>query len=494
MSAPPVTSNYNIRSKAMPPTELEVLAIAGHPMNYPLPSSSLDSTTPKQYEMKIAPGSSVPEWLLFDQTSGTLSGVPPQKDEYTLHISEGSGSEEKTQIVKLRVEESGNTGKTDVHGVTATDVELPPAVGEVAAPLQYTLPAGAADPSSTASTADGEVLPAWLHFDAASGKLSGTPTQPAEIPVQIKSATEVDHIKVKVHASPSAEKDNNPVHEVVAITGHAMNHQLPSSSVDSTTPKMYHMKAAPGSSVPDWLLFDQTSATLSGVPSEKGEYTLHISEGSGSEEKTQVVKLRVEESGKTDVNGVAATDVELPPAVGEVAAPLQYALPAGVADPSSTASTADGEPLPSWLSFDAASGKLSGTPAQAEEIPVQVKSGTEVDHFKVKIHSKNQQSVPPLDPKESTRTCPLSDMMCSPLDMNMTPSKAIQEFADAHACQLACREEPSCGCFSYFPSLKLCHFASRQPSLVPFFPFLFLFGSRSPYEVAHPKKGALIVI
>lgn len=110
----PVIADYTIRDKVEPPAALDVLAIKGHPMNFPMPPTSFGSSTaPKTFEIQAVPGDTMPQWVVFDSATGTVSGVPSETGQHLLQISASNADETKTQVLRLRVEESGST---DLHG------------------------------------------------------------------------------------------------------------------------------------------------------------------------------------------------------------------------------------------------------------------------------------------------------------------------------------------------------------------------------------------
>ena len=381
--------------------------------------------------------------------------------------------------------------------------------------------------SYSAETSSGESLPSWLSFDPETLKLTGTaPDSDLATDVSVKAVNKkfkkpvIAGYTIRDKVEPPAALD------VLAIKGHPMNYPIPPSAFGSSTaPKTFEIQALPGDTVPKWVFLDSASGTLSGVPSETGQHVLQISASNADETKTQVLKLRVEESGSTDAHGVAASHVQLPSAVGEVGTPLEYTLPAGSAGPASTVSREDGEQLPSWLKYEASSGTFSGIPPGAGDTPVQVKSSNAVAHFKVTIHAPTSADTkeapppklkaagqpdagkpaapaasksaaqaasmsaapaaskpaapaaaeswaPPADSyldeatEKASQLCVKENVVCEPLDMNLTPSMAVQYTKDAEECQVKCRGQESCGCFSFYKGLKLCHFASTMASLV----------------------------
>ncbi|MEH6458597.1 putative Ig domain-containing protein [Chitinimonas sp. JJ19] len=135
---------------------------------------------------------------------------------------------------------------------------------------------------------------------------------------------------------------------------------------------------ADGSPLPAWLSFDVETGTLSGTPAaaHQGSLALRLTatDAGGLEAKAEfalnVMPINRAPTVAGAVNGQTAT------------ADTPFALPllAGLfSDPdgdvlSHAVTLADGSPLPAWLSFDAVTGVLSGTPgnAQAGELALLV--------------------------------------------------------------------------------------------------------------------------
>lgn len=137
---------------------------------------------------------------------------------------------------------------------------------------------------------------------------------------------------------------------------------------DAESPEglQYRAMLANGTQLPEWLSFDEDILTFSGTPDNDavGTYSIRIIADDGQLSAGDVFDLRVE-----NVNDAPEAVQSVPdPSVLENQ-PFIYTLPADVfvdVDVGDTvslsASLDNGEPLPDWIVFDAASGAFSGTP------------------------------------------------------------------------------------------------------------------------------------
>jgi hypothetical protein len=124
----------------------------------------------------LANGNPLPSWLHFNPATGTFSGTPGNSDVGNLSI-------------KITATDPGNASVSTTFALTVTNVNDAPVNNLSIAPqnvaqdssLNFSVPTGVftdpdGDPLTLSATlADGSALPAWLHFDPATGSFSGTP-------------------------------------------------------------------------------------------------------------------------------------------------------------------------------------------------------------------------------------------------------------------------------------------------------------------------------
>ena len=317
-------------------------------------------------------GSALPAWLAFDGASLTLSGTPPQdfNGPVGLEVTVSDGTVEVTKPLSLTIAAVNDaptvSGLSDLSGTEDT-------------PFVAVLPAAAfTDIDSIVLTTDvqltgGNPLPAWLSYDAATRTLSGTPPQDfngslsLDVSVSDGSLSATQTIAFVIDSVNDA-----PVIGVLPdLSGTedtAFTTTLSSSlftDVDGDALTV-GVRSGDGSALPAWLAFDGASLTLSGTPPQdfNGPVGLEVTVSDGTVEVTKPLSLTIAAvndaptvSGLSDLSGtedMAFTAVLPASAFGDV---------------DGDALTTDvqltgGNPLPAWLSYDAATRTLSGTPPQ----------------------------------------------------------------------------------------------------------------------------------
>lgn len=137
--------------------------------------------------------------------------------------------------------------------------------------------------------------------------------------------------------------------------------------------------------LPSWLTFDATSATLSGTPSstDGGDHnvTITVSDGTDTTSSSFTISVSVPNTAPMVTSTATTTATE--------DSAYSYTLTGSDADNDTLTMTAT--TIPSWLSFDATSGVLSGTPAQADvgdhSVVLTISDGTDsvTDTFTITV-------------------------------------------------------------------------------------------------------------
>ncbi|MBI3726912.1 MAG: putative Ig domain-containing protein [Burkholderiales bacterium] len=328
------------------------------------------------YSVTLADGKALPSWLTFDAQTKTLSGTPD-------HAAVGDLS------LSISVKDKGGLmAKTNLNLHVADYVA--PNTAPVAAKVL-------ADQSLTEKAVFSFALPAGT-FDAATKTLSGTPDHAAvgdlSLSISVKDKGGLTaKTNLNLHVADYVPPNTAPVAAKIladqSLTEKAIfSFALPAGTftdADAGDVLTYSATMANGSPLPGWLTFDAQTKTLSGTPDHAavGDLSLSIS-----------VKDKGGLTAKTNLNLHVADYV--PPNTAPVAAKtladqsltektvFSFALPAGTftdADAGDvltySATLANGSPLPTWLTFDATTKTLSGTPDQAAvgdlSVTIQVK-------------------------------------------------------------------------------------------------------------------------
>ncbi|MCP5209601.1 MAG: tandem-95 repeat protein [Hahellaceae bacterium] len=293
----------------------------------------------------------LPTWLTLNSSTGALSGTPAKADvgvaSITFIVSDGIYDVEKS--LELTVA-SGNS--------LPEFVALESLLASVGTPFSYKVSAVDADGDELSYTAEG--FPGSFVFDGASGTLTGTPSA-ADAGSFVVVFAVSDGVDTAIRSVDLVVRAENQAPVIVsqapvsAGPGVAYSYQL--SATDADNDALSYAAV----SLPSWLSFNPETRTLSGTPTSSDvgaqNVTLAVSDGFVSVNQTFLLNVSL--------------DNEAPIITST---PNDRAITGSLFSYQLTATDADGDlltysasSLPSWLTFSAASGELSGTPAAANE-------------------------------------------------------------------------------------------------------------------------------
>jgi hypothetical protein len=340
------------------------------------------------YTASQSSGQALPSWLSFNATTKTFSGtVLASVENLTLKIT-------ATDTSRLSVSET--------FGVTVV-AEAPTVTGQTATQtwLQgqkaiLKLPANIfTDPQSetlayTVSQSNGQPLPSWLGFNATTRTFSGTvPTTGAEsltLKVIVTdtsglSASETFGVTVPAAVAPTitSQTANQTWHQ-----GQKINLELPANTFADPQSEALTYTAAQsnGQALPSWLGFNPANRTLSDtVPAGMESLTLTIT-------ATDTSGLSTAETFGVTVPAAAPTVTDQTASQTWIhGQTISLALPTNTfTDPQNekltyTVSQSNGQALPTWLSFSAATDTFSGTaPTGGASLTLKV-TATDASHL-----------------------------------------------------------------------------------------------------------------
>jgi hypothetical protein len=300
-----------------------------------------------------------PSWAAFDTGTGRLSGTPPS--DMTATFSN----------IRISVSDGPNSALLPAFTITVTDPtpNRPPTISGTPATTAtqgtlYAFTPAASDPDGDSLTFEIANRPTWATFNTMNGTLQGTPGA-AHIRTYSNIVISVGDGSASTPLAAFAitvESSNNPptISGTPATTGTV-------GTQYSFTPTAAD---AEGSTLtfsivnrPSWATtFSTTTGRLQGTPTAAGTFAdIRISVSDG-QDSTQLAPFSVVVSAAPNrpptISGVPTTAV----VVGTA-----YAFTPTASDPDS------GDTLtfrinvtPSWASFNAATGRLSGTPGLAD--------------------------------------------------------------------------------------------------------------------------------
>jgi autotransporter-associated beta strand protein len=288
-------------------------------------------------------GDSLPSGITFNPTTGVLGGtaVSGSGGVYTLHFTAQNGvGADATQTFTLTVNQapaitSGNsttftTGSAGTFTVMATGF-----------------------PAPTLSESSSDALPSGVSFNAAAGVLSGTPAAATggiytlHFTAHNGAGTDATQtFTLTVNQAPAMTSPGS----TTFTAGAAGSFPVTATGFPAPT-----LSENPGDTLPSGVTFDPSTGTLSGtsVPGSGGVYTLHFTAHNGiGSDASQTFSLTVDQSSAitsgnstTFTTGITGTFTVM-----------------ATGFPVPTLSQSSGDTLPSGVSFNAATGVLSGKP------------------------------------------------------------------------------------------------------------------------------------
>ena len=328
------------------------------------------------YSLSMQNNSVLPAWIQFS-ASGSMTGTPGKNDSAELALKITA-----TDRLGMTASSGFNLTVKDVNHAPFPGAPLPEQAVRAYGQFSYTIPAAAFfDPDSgdvlalSVRQANGQPLPTWLNFDAASRTLSGTPalSDTALLALEITAkdqalASATTGLKLAVNATAPTVKLGMADVNATEATYFALSidplqafHDPDYADIPALSVRM-----ANGQPLPPWLLFSASSTTLYGKPGDADtgilDLVLTATDALGMT-ASDPFRLSI-----ANINQAPVVNNSVPEARLTENTAFAIAVPAfSDADAGDllgiTLSSANGDPLPSWMSYDPATGKLSGTPS-----------------------------------------------------------------------------------------------------------------------------------
>ena len=359
-------------SAALPPFTIQVDATAPAANEPPVISGSPAGSVLSGQPYAFTPSASDPEgarlsfaidnrpvWAGFDASSGRLSGTPTatQAGMYGNIVISVTDGTSLTSLAPFGIQVSAPPN-------TAPVISGSPA-GSVTAGQPYVFTPAASDADGDQLTFSVSGKPVWASFDSATGRLSGTPatanvgtTGGIVISVsdgQVSAA--LPAFSIEVSAIPNRAPTITGTAATSVTEGQAYSFTPTGSDPDGDT-LLYSIQNRPV-----WATFSSSTGRLSGTPGSAhvGSYpsiVISVSDGQASASLAAfAIEVQVTPNRAPVIGGQPATTV--------VAGQAYSFTP--------SASDADGDVLsfavagkPAWASFDASTGRLSGTPSATQ--------------------------------------------------------------------------------------------------------------------------------
>jgi hypothetical protein len=336
-----------------------------------------------------------PAWVTFSTQTGSLTGTPSSSDVgmhrgIVVWVSDGKAQTLLPAFdVQVTAPSTSNRPPT-ISGTPATSV----VVGAT-----YTFTPTASDPDGQALNFSIRNRPVWAAFDAATGRLQGSPPSPgtfADIAISVSDgqvAVPLPSFTILVTPPPVNRPpviSGVPMTSVEAGTAYTF---VPTASDPDGDTLLFSIAGQPG-----WAAFDTRTGRLSGTPP------------SGTTGTFSNIRISVSDGPNTVTLAafsitVTAPTTNRPPAI--TGSPPTTATQGTLYTFTPTASDPDGNALtfsianrPTWATFDPTNGTLQGTPGAAHirtygNIVISVSDGTAstpLPEFSIAVASSN---IPP---------------------------------------------------------------------------------------------------
>jgi hypothetical protein len=351
-----------VKPKNVPPAANSPPTISGVPANavtinqaYSFQPSASDPNTTDTLRFVI---SGRPSWASFSTTTGRLSGTPTSANIGTfsnivISVNDGQASV-ALPAFSIQVRDIPNQAPT-ISGTPATS-----ATSGVA----YTFTPSASDADQNPLTFAIANKPAWATFSTSNGRLSGTPAAAnvgnyANIMISVsdgRASTSLPAFAINVQAPPNRAPtiSGTPPTSVTAGTAYTFT---PSASDPDNDTLGYTI-----SNKPAWAAFDTATGRLSGTPTSQNVGTFSGIVITVSDGKT---------GGTASLAGFTITVNAAANRAPTISGTPTTTITAGSAYSfQPTGADADGDTLqysiqnkPSWATFNANTGQLSGTAA-----------------------------------------------------------------------------------------------------------------------------------
>jgi len=255
----------------------------------------------------------------------------------------------------------GGGGASAVTVVSDASAKAPTIGGtpatQVTAGQPYSFTPTASSPTGSALSFSVQSMPSWASFSPTTGTLSGTPAESnvgsfANIVISVsdgKKSASLPPFTIRVIAAAAPAISGTPGTAVGVGQAYSFT---PTASGPSGTTLTFSVQ-----NLPSWARFSTTTGTLSGTPQSAGTFTgilISVSDGQASASLPAFAIQVTAAAQPPTISGTPAASVT----AGQV-----YSFTPTASDPSGMKLTFSVQNLPSWASFSASTGTLSGSPS-----------------------------------------------------------------------------------------------------------------------------------
>ncbi|QUR94809.1 Ig-like domain-containing protein [Macrococcoides canis] len=317
--------------------------------------------------------SELPDGLVYDSVSKTISGTPttPDSSVITITADDGNGNISKSTFTITVTDKTAPTIKPPANVETPEDQEITPIVLQV-------------DDPAASITVEG--LPEGVFYDAEHRTIDGIPTTPGTYTVTITAKDLDENVSVSTFTFVVTDK-TAPIVTEIENQSIQLGNAIQSVTITTDDPTA----EITVSQLPDGLTYDADSKTISGTPTAVGNYPIEVAvKDLAGNETIENFSISVTDSQAPSITPLADR------AYPEDAAIEPFVITTN--DPTATISVTN---LPVGLTFDSGTNTVSGIPTTPMTNTVTVtardpEGNVSTSTFVIKVLDKTPPVIAPI--------------------------------------------------------------------------------------------------
>lgn len=310
-----------------------------------------------------------PAWTTFSTTTGLLNGSPTSANvgDYSNIVVSASDGKTTSSLPAFSIKVRGPQNQSPaISGTPVTGVQATQA---------YSFQPVGSDPDGDALTYSITNKPTWAAFNTTTGRLSGTPATTnvgaySNIVIRVsdgRATASLAAFNIAVSAAANRTPTISGTAPTTARVSSAYSFQ-PTASDPDNDPLGFTIQNRP-----TWATFDTATGRLSGTPTATGTSSnviISVSDGKvAASLPAFAITVSAAANAAPTIGGTPATAAS----VG-----VEYVFQPSASDPNGDTLAWSIDNRPSWLTFNTATGRLSGTPTAtgtASNIVIHVSDG-----------------------------------------------------------------------------------------------------------------------
>jgi hypothetical protein len=325
-------------------------------------------------------GDPLPDWVSIDPDTGELSGTPENGDvgDLSITVTAYDGQDSASDTFSVTVENTNDgpivstaiaNQSVDEDSSFSLDITSNFSDEDLGDSLTYSV---LLTNESGTQIGDGS-LPDWLTFDSNTGQFSGTPENGdvgsfcVQVTASDGESSASDIVAVSVENTNDGPTVSATIADQITDEDAAFSLDVAGNFTDEDLGDTLTFSATleNGDPLPSWLSIDRDTGELSGTPDngDVGDILVTVTASDGEATASDTFSVSVENTNDGPIISSSIQDQSV-----EEDSLFSLDISGNFSDPdlgdtlSFSATLENGDPLPSWLSIDASTGIVSGTP------------------------------------------------------------------------------------------------------------------------------------